>query len=186
MTSCRDSYNTEPVSVIMSQHITGDDSTIGYQIFTKAVEKEGFSIKREKLNAYANCIESHKIERYKVANDILYISVNINNIRHWLPYLFLEPGKCIVHPQFDHFGTVSVSNCTLERDSLTTTFQQKIERVNGDMESEYIITLNKDFLPVQIVEISLPFDEIPSTFNKMRTETSFLKNIKRCNMSSTD
>jgi hypothetical protein len=125
-------------------------------------------------------VSSQTKDLYKIADGAMYKLVEINQVDHWLPYLILEPGKCIVIPEIDHFGTVSISNCTLEIENGEIVFQRKKTRVNGNVESEELVTLNRYYIPTEVREISVFLKDYTSIFSESNVHPYILTVDERC------
>lgn len=157
--------------VTMAEARRGDNTIVNYKLISTKINSSGFRLSTRIISAKNQCVNSELEERFKVENDILYKEISVQNTPNWVPYLILQQGKCVTSPNWDHFGSLSVSNCTLFMDSDSIVYQMQVRRVNGNVEEEKIITLNEEYLPIRTTETiseneplltSYEVDEIPS------------------------
>ncbi|NJB85974.1 hypothetical protein GGR26_001742 [Lewinella marina] len=129
-----------------------DDSIVDFKLSTKRVNRSGFLLSTKRISAEKKCVHSESEERFKVKNDVLYKEVSVLGTSEWIPYLILKQGECIVSPNWDHFGSLSESNCTISMNRDSIVYQTQVRRVNGNIEKEEIVTLNPEYLPIRTIE----------------------------------
>lgn len=176
---CNNKNTSDPnyVARVVTQRL--DDEIVGYSLSTKYSTDVGFTISTKEIDANRKCIMSMHEDVYKVENGILYKLDTIQNVAHWLPYLLLSQGKCIVSPLIDHFGSLSVTNCTLSIDTDSIVYQTQVRRVNGNIEKEEIIVLNRDYLSIKRTELSSDTELLLSSI-EVNQELGLLELQSKC------
>lgn len=165
------------VARVVTQRV--NDQVVGYILSSKHFRGNEFIVSTKVINADHNCIKSRDEEVFKIENEILYKSDTIQGSPHWLPYLIIEQGKCIVSPQSDHFGSLSVTNCTLSINTDSIVYQSQSRRVNGNIEIEKIIVLNDGFLIIGETDLSSDTDQL-LTSSEVNQASQLLRIESKC------
>ena len=148
--SCSNAQEVEYVVLSFNEEF------VSYSTFT-----DNGIIVREKLNwaSTDNCISSSKTENFKLVKDILYIKQEVEKQEVWYPYLLLSSNMGVSYTELLPFVSFSITNNLVNKTDSTYTVHQVRRIINGDIEREVLITLNKNWLPIKEKQLSVPFGE---------------------------
>lgn len=146
------SNNQEENSVILSC----DKEFVSYSTLIK----DGIII-RNKANwsSIDGCIRSSNSESFKLIKELLYIKQKVGSEEVWYPYLLLSSNSGLSYTELLPFVSYSITNSLISKTDSTYTFHQVRQIVNGDIEEELIITLNRNWLPIEEKELKVNMGE---------------------------
>lgn len=157
LTSCEKPNRVGKVFLIEKNQSTGQTGDL--IMYTRSNVDDYFVRKETQISEKRNCVKFQREKYFKLADNVLSIKQNILGQEIWYPYLLLKSGKCISFSEIGHFGTYIITNCTLDFREGNYTIHQVVQPANGEIETESIITLNEQWLPINEKFIKVPFGE---------------------------
>lgn len=148
--SCSNAQERE--SVVLSF----DKKFISYSTFI-----DSGTIVREKLSwdNDNDCISSSETENFKLVKDVLFIKQVIQHQDLWYPYLLLSSNEGLSYSKLLPYTSYTITNNLVYKTDSTYKFHQIRREVNGHIEREVLITLNENWLPIEEIELKVPFGE---------------------------
>ena len=141
------------------RHVVLSSSDDELHCYSISVNDDYFVREKLVLSSSDTCILSSKTESFKLIGDILYIKQNIVQQEVWYPYLLLTSNKGVSFSELLPFASFVITNCLISKTDSTYTIHQVRRVVNGEVEKELLITLNRDWLPIREKELKAPFGE---------------------------